>query len=278
MQIIRHNTAAELLSRAKTWLERAEAENNLILGIAGFFESNPGQPRVQPYLLTIEESENIVGAALMTPPRRLLMTRMPDSAVIALADYMLAGGAQLPGVLGPRDCARVFAKRWCAETGMTARVKMDERLYTCAAVTPPTLSPGYLRTASTQDESLLVKWAGEFCRDGKIEDEAAYTQSQIPILIAKKWLYVWENSEVVSMADLGRETSHGFAVSLVYTPAHLRNRGYAASCVATLTKLMLDSGKKFCCLYTDLANPASNSIYQRIGYQPICDVQDWVFD
>jgi uncharacterized protein len=58
----------------------------------------------------------------------------------------------------------------------------------------------------------------------------------------------------------------------------LRNRGYAASCVATLTKLMLDSGKKFCCLYTDLANPTSNSIYQKIGYQPICDVQDWVFE
>ena len=148
------------------------------------------------------------------------MTRMPDSAVIALAHDMLAGGAQPPGVLGPRDCARVFAKRWCAETGMTARVKMDERLYACAAVTPPTLSPGYLRTASTQDESLLVKWAGEFCRDGKIEDEAAYTQSQIPILIAKKWLYVWEKSEVVSMADLGRETFSTASLCLWSTRRH----------------------------------------------------------
>lgn len=278
MQVIRHNTAAEFLVRAKSWLERAEAENNLFLGIAGFFESNPGQPRIQPYFLTVEDSDNIIGAALMTPPRRLLMTRMPDSAVIVLADYMLAGVAQLPGVLGPRDCARVFAEWWCRYKGITARVKMDERLYFCTAVTLPTLSLGYLRTASKEDEALLVKWAGEFCRDGKIEDEAAYMQSQIPILIAKKWLYVWEDREVVSMVDLGRETAHGFAVSLVYTPSPLRNRGYATSCVAALTQRMLDSGKQFCCLYTDLSNPTSNSIYQKIGYQPICDVQDWVFE
>ena len=277
MQIVRHNRAAEFLTKATPWLEAAEAENNLILGIAGFFQPNLEEPRVQPYFLTIEESEDILGAALMTPPRRLHMTRMPDLAVKALADYMLAAGAPLPGVLGPTDCAQVFAEKWRAKTGVTARVKMSERLYACTAVTPPAWSPGSLRTASKEDEPLLVTWAGEFCRDGKIADEAAYMQSQIPILIAKKLLYVWENSEVVSMADLSRESTHGFAVSLVYTPAHLRNRGYATSCVAALTRRVLESGKAFCCLYTDLSNPTPNSIYQKIGYQPVCDVQDWIF-
>lgn len=41
---------------------------------------------------------------------------------------------------------------------------------------------------------------------------------------------------------------------------------------------MLDSGKKSCCLYTDLANQTSNSIDQKIGYRPVCDVQDWIFE
>jgi predicted GNAT family acetyltransferase len=276
VNVVRHANATEFLARAKLWLERAEAENNVILGVAGFFESYSG--KTTPYFLTVENYGTVVGAALMTPPRRLLISSMPNSAARALADYMLADGTPVPGVLGPTDCAQVFAEKWRANTGMTARVKMSERLYACTAVTPPALSPGYLRTASTEDESLLVKWAGEFCREGRIEDEAAYTKSQIPILIAEKWLYVWENSAVVSMADLGRETAHGFAVSLVYTPPHLRNKGYATSCVAALTQRTLASGKRFCCLYTDLANPTSNSIYQKIGYQPICDVQDWVFE
>jgi hypothetical protein len=33
--------------------------------------------------------------------------------------------------------------------------------------------------------------------------------------------------------------------------------------------MSLDSGKKFCTLYTDLDNPTSNSIYQKIGYKPV---------
>jgi predicted GNAT family acetyltransferase len=80
------------------------------------------------------------------------------------------------------------------------------------------------------------------------------------------------------MADLRRETAHGIAVSLVYTPPRWRNKGYASSCVASLTKRVLDNGKRFCCLFTDLANPTSNSIYQRIGYGEICDVDDWIFE
>lgn len=28
-------------------------------------------------------------------------------------------------------------------------------------------------------------------------------------------------------------------------------------------------------LYTDLANPTSNSIYQRIGYRPVIDATDF---
>jgi len=30
-------------------------------------------------------------------------------------------------------------------------------------------------------------------------------------------------------------------------------------------------------LFTDLANPTSNHVYQAIGYQPVCDANDYVF-
>lgn len=278
MQVIRHNTAAEFLARAKVWLERAEAENNLILGIARFFESYLRPVKVWPYFLTVEDNETIVGAALMTPPRRLLITRMPDLALSGLADYLLKGQAPVPGVNGPKTEADFFAECWANTTSKRSRLKMSQRIHTCERVASLSPCSGFLRIATMSDESLLTDWAGEFCRDAKIEDDAAYTKSQIPVLIAKKWLYVWEDREVVSMADLGRETTHGFSLSLVYTPPRWRNKGYASSCVAALTQRMLDSGKQFCCLYTDLSNPTSNRIYQKIGYQPVCDVQDWIFE
>ena len=278
MKLVRHKTGADFLAQAGNWLEQAEAENNLILGIAAFFKSNSNQPKIEPSFFTVEDDGIIVGGALMTPPRRLLITRMSDPTAALLADYLLAEGAPVPGVLGPKECARLFAENWIAKTGSLSRLRMSERIYACESVIVPILSPGALRPATQDDESLLVEWAGEFCREAKIEDETAYTQAQLPRLIGKEWLYVWDGGAVVSMAGLGRETAHGIAVSLVYTPPRWRNKGYASSCVAKLTNRMLDNGKKFCCLFTDLANPISNSIYQRIGYREICDVDDWIFE
>jgi hypothetical protein len=36
--------------------------------------------------------------------------------------------------------------------------------------------------------------------------------------------------------------------------------------------------QRFCFLNTDLANPTSNNIHQKIGYQPVCDGESWEFD
>ena len=242
MKVVRHKTAAEFLSKAGDWLEQAEAENNLILGIAAFFASYSGQVKVEPYLLTAQVDDMIVAAALMTPPRRLLITRIPDPAVALLAHSLLA--ASVPGVLGPRECARLFAENWIGITGSSSRLKMSQRIYACESVIVPISCRGDLRTATPDDESLLVEWAAEFCREAKIEDETAYTQAQIPALISRERLYVWDDGEPVSMADLRRETAHGIAVSLVYTPPCWRNKGYASSCVASLTKRMLDKWQK----------------------------------
>ena len=57
MKVVRHNTAAEFLAKAGDWLEQAEAENNLILGIAAFFASYSGQVKVEPYLLTAQDDD-----------------------------------------------------------------------------------------------------------------------------------------------------------------------------------------------------------------------------
>jgi uncharacterized protein len=229
------------------------------------------------YFLTVHDNGTIVGAALMTPPRQLLITRMPDLAVIALAEYLLADGAPIPGVAGFTNGAGRFAYHWTNKTERSSLPKRSDRLYACEKVIPFPHAAGRLRPALKADEPLLSDWCVQFCLDAGIEDETIYFKAQLPQKIADQFLFVWEDNEILSMAGNQRETPHGVAISWVYTPAHLRRRGYAASCVAALTQRMLDCGKSFCCLYADLANPTSNSIYQKIGYRPICDVQHWVF-
>jgi uncharacterized protein len=80
------------------------------------------------------------------------------------------------------------------------------------------------------------------------------------------------------MASFSGATPNGIRISPVYTPPEHRRKGYAISCVATLSQMLLDKGNKYCFLFTDLANPTSNSIYQKIGYQPICDFSNYWFE
>ena len=87
----------------------------------------------------------------------------------------------------------------------------------------------------------------------------------------------WHDGVPVSMAGFGGPTPNGNRVGPVYTPPELRGRGYATACVAELTARLLNE-KRFVFLYTDLANPTSNSIYQKIGYRPVCDVDQYRFE
>ena len=56
-----------------------------------------------------------------------------------------------------------------------------------------------------------------------------------------------------------------------------RGRGFATSLVAAQSRWLLEQGRQFCFLYTDLANPTSNRIYARIGYEPVCDSTEITF-
>ena len=79
------------------------------------------------------------------------------------------------------------------------------------------------------------------------------------------------------MAAWNRPTRRGVAVNQVYTPPQWRRRGYAINAVAQLSSLLLARGRGFCCLFTDKANPTSNSIYQQIGYRHIGDCRHYRF-
>jgi predicted GNAT family acetyltransferase len=80
------------------------------------------------------------------------------------------------------------------------------------------------------------------------------------------------------LAGAARPTVNGIAIGPVYTPPQFRGKGYASSLVAKLSQHLLDQGRTFCTLFTDLANPTSNRIYQNIGYRPVCDYTVYRFN
>ena len=275
MHIVRHDSATGLLGRAGDVLRAAEAENNLILGICGDLDEQD-RPS-EAWLLTVEDEGVVVGVAVMTPPWNLVMTRLSDAAVRCLIEFLLDAKAAIPGIAGPSPDAGAFARSWSRRTGRTASLHMDQRIYACEQVEPLRPGKGRLRPASAADRELLAQWCHDFHVAVKMAKAPERCEQIVEKLIERQGVFTWEDDVPVSCAAYSRETPRGVAINFVYTPPELRGRGYATSCVAALTQRQLEAGKAFCCLYTDLSNPTSNSIYQRIGYQRVCDAQMWDF-
>ena len=119
-----------------------------------------------------------------------------------------------------------------------------------------------------------------FFAEARPEGSAADADSFVEHRLGRpdEGLVIWEHDGPVSLAGYAGPTPNGIRVGPVYTPPHLRGHGYASALTAALTGRLLDEGRRYCFLFTDLANPTSNSIYQRIGYRRVGDVSRWAFD
>ncbi len=48
--------------------------------------------------------------------------------------------------------------------------------------------------------------------------------------------------------------------------------------MAAVSSWLLGQGRKRCYLYTDLANPTSNAIYQRVGYRQVAESAEYAYE
>ncbi|GAP13510.1 predicted acetyltransferase [Longilinea arvoryzae] len=280
---IQFASADAFLQHAQTTLLQDEAANGLMLGICIRLRDYPERILAAPFLFTIDrEPHQIVLAAIMTPPHNLILhcAETCDPSILEmLAGHLIAQGWAIPGVLGPAAISERFAERWAQRTGCQARVHQRQRGFELRQVIPPLPAPGRFRPAELSDLPLLTEWARAFYQDALHEDlTLEQARAMTALKIDDRQLYVWDANEPVSMAAVGRPTPHGISVSFVYTPPRQRGRGYASNCVAVLSQHMLDEGYQFCTLFTDLANPVSNAIYQHIGYRPIFDYTEYHFE
>ena len=268
LAVERHPDAGVFLERAQGFLIRDEAENVLMLGLAS------GRPE-DALLLTVERKRELVMVALQSG-RNLIVSRGHASAVEALVNHLTANGIALPGVTGPVEAAGRFSDLWCARKGQGARLHMSMRVYQVTEVVPPDRPSGVFRQAAASDVSLLAEWSEAFNVETRL-DATRPGKEVVTGPVGEGRMYVWEDDGAVSMAGWAGRTPGGVRIGYVYTPPEYRGRGYASACVAELSQLLLDRGRRFCALFTDLANPVSNRIYARLGYKPVCDFAEYNF-
>jgi predicted GNAT family acetyltransferase len=275
MRVVRHADGNAFLTRATPFLARAEAENNIILSVAA---ASGGAASNDNYFATVEDGDAVVACAIRTPPSKALLSRAGAAAMRLLIGDLIARYDKLPAVLGPEPAVRVFAELWAARTGLSAREGMRQRLFEARQVVPLDRRPsGAIRFASDDDEDIITAWMEAFIREVALDNQ--YDPRRMArARINDGSIFVWDDGGPVSMAGWAGRTKRGVRVNFVYTPPEARGSGYASACVADLTERLLAKGAEFCCLVTDLANPTSNSIYQRIGYSPVCDFTDFHLD
>jgi predicted GNAT family acetyltransferase len=289
MRIIRYDDLAAFAALAEPYFERHEAEHNLQLGILSQLRRVPDRYEQPPYLGIIFGQGEVVGVGLRTPPHNAIVSLIAPPDLLAPAAALLADdlrahyGDGLPGVIGPATEARALVEAWQQLTGHSAAKALAERIYQLDRVIPVSDVAGSMRRAGEGDRTLLEGWIAAFSAealgDHEQLDPAAWVESALAAPASERGLLLWEDAAglPVALAGYTGPTPHGMRIGPVYTPPEQRGHGYASALTAALSQMLLEGGRQFCFLFTDLANPTSNKIYQQIGYRPVCDVDVWRF-
>lgn len=279
MELRRFDNAAIFYDHTRELLLAHEAEHNLILGICKRLVANPARFGSAPYLTAVRAGGTVVAVAVMTPPWNLMLSLAPPEALPLIAADVHTRYPTLPGVIGMTAVSGAFVEDWRRISGQVSRLRMATRIYQLTAVRPVSGVPGTFRRATEADRDLLIAWT----RAMDVEVMAGRHADESERIVDARLrepddaLSLWEDGQPVSMAGQSSPTPNGIRVNAVYTPPEFRGRGYASACVAALSQHLLDSGYRFCFLFTDLSNPTSNHIYQAIGYTPVCDVDNYTF-
>lgn len=251
----------EFLAMARAFLGARPVEHSVIL-------TNAAHGPLEGEWTWVVSDGEVVAASMLTPPHPLQVSLGGDDDLRALAEHHHAAGRRLPGVGGMRLAASVFAGHWSRLRGVAVSERMALGVFVCDQLLPPAAVEGVLRPARQADERLLVSWGREFVAEiaHGVEEDAGMEPR-----VRRGQVHVWERAgEIVSMAALSSR-EHGYSrVQLVYTPPGQRGRGYASACVSELVQHEMAAGGR-CMLYTDLANPVSNRIYQAIGFRRVGD-------
>jgi GNAT superfamily N-acetyltransferase len=227
-----------------------------------------------PMLFGWYEAGLTAGAVSMTPPYELLLAAVPDDAAGELVSGLRARAVRTPGVNGDIATADRFAAAWTASSPLRATAAMRLRLYVLGTLRPPTPPPpGRPRRAGQGDFADVAGWFTAFQSEGGVHavDVAPVVRDRIEAGLV--WLWEDTAGTAVSMAARNRTAASVARVAPVYTPPEHRQHGYGTAVTAACTRDALDQDAEHVVLFTDLANPTSNAIYQQIGYRPLRDQQ-----
>ncbi|KFM99289.1 acetyltransferase domain protein [Bacillus clarus] len=248
------------------FLEKNEQENNLLLGVLQVVQepifmgiAKQGEEIAVVFLQTVEKKQMIVATS-----------EIAEEDIVELAKKLTKVYPDIPGLIGNKKIVQKLAEEIAILENKRTTVVMEQGVYELKQVTKKWGRDGIFRVVNNDELPLIEQWIYQFCEDVKLPTTKEEAKQTAHTLITNHRLFGLEvGGKLVSVAAKTRPTTNNITVNFVYTPKEARKKGYASNCVAALSQRMLEEGYKTTTLYTDLANPTSNKIYQEIGYEQI---------
>lgn len=279
MRVTTYSSAAAFLRASDDFVRSEPFSTNVIAVIAGHVIAGHVTDDSNYFWAAVDDGEGrVVGVALHDPPYALFVSRMPEEAAIAVAAVLADAGRPLPGVNGAVAATRGFAEEWRTRTGQSSSTVMKMRMYRLGRLERPTGVPGAGVRAAPTDVELVARWFAGFHREAARRSPVRDWRAEAERRVTDGEVHLWRHEGVPAALAAVRAPAAGVSrVGPVYTPPTQRRNGFGAAVTAEATAAALAAGAEHVALYTDLANPTSNSIYQAIGYRGDHDADERVF-
>ena len=263
--------------RALSFLEKDEPWNSLLIGfISGRVKVKAGH---KPLLWSDAETPSLVAATtgqnlIVSAPSPGLEPSQFARRFESLAQALEQAQNFPPGIIGPSKVAKPWIEHWIKKTGAQMVEHVPQGIYLLKAqeLIAPRLPVGNARLMTQAD----APWIGRCLHEFSLETlpwEATTLESRVKDAenrVEAQQTMIWEiDGSPQATASLARPSPHGYTVNAVYTPPEFRKRGLASAITHAVCLEAFRRGKDFCTLFTDLRNPTSNGIYQRLGFAQI---------
>lgn len=237
--------------------------------ILGTIRTSIERPDAQPWVA----KNDVGGLAVRSQPEypAVIDGAWPESERPAL----VAALADLPDLVGVSGATGVVES--VADSVAEPSHVRAMRLFRLGALNAPAAVQGAPRRAESPDRDLAVEWyrAFEVESHGRIPD----VEHLVDTVLGEGgcWLWLDAHGIPVSLASRQPVVAGSARIGPVYTPPAERARGYGSAVTAAATRDILDDGA-IPVLFTDLANPTSNKIYEALGYQRVEDRTEYRFE
>ncbi|WP_431952456.1 GNAT family N-acetyltransferase [Nocardia lijiangensis] len=270
--------AAVYRAATGTFLSRDFLRHTVIAtGIANHVEGVQAADATSRFLSVHAADDTVVGVAMRAGGREVYLGELPAESLRPVAEAFAAVAPGNTGVEGLVADAEAFAEHWSALRGVERRELFRTRLFRLGELRFPAGVTGAPRRAVDRDVALCVAWSDAMCTESGLPSPYPSPSVIRQRVAAGRW-WLWEaGGHPVSLVAHQVPAGGWARIGPVYTPPGERGHGYASALTAHVSRILRRRGLDVC-LFTDLANPTANRIYRAIGYEPVHDFANFVFE